>query len=75
MGEVGLPWRKSSYSSGNGENCLEVSSAMKPSVIAVRDSKNPDAAVLEFSVAEWRDFLAAVKNGRHGTGPVRVGSS
>lgn len=35
-------WRKSTYSGGEGGNCVEVRS----SVDAIRDSKRPDGAVL-----------------------------
>jgi len=31
--------------------------------VAVRDSKDPDGAVLIYSAAEWRDFIAGAKNG------------
>jgi hypothetical protein len=29
----------------------------------VRDSKNPDGAVLLYTAAEWRDFITGAKNG------------
>ena len=54
-------WRKSSYSSGQGA-CVEV--AELPTLIAVRDSKDPDGAKLVFPAAEWRAFTDAVKAGR-----------
>ncbi|GAA3809524.1 hypothetical protein GCM10022226_32320 [Sphaerisporangium flaviroseum] len=57
-----MRWRKSSYSSGNGGDCVEVASI--PSGTAVRDSKNPAGAFLRFSPTEWTDFLTAVKEGR-----------
>lgn len=34
-------WRKSSKSSGNGGNCVEVARNL-PGIVAVRDSKDPD---------------------------------
>ena len=49
-----LTWRKSSYSSSNGGNCVEV--AATPSAIAVRDSKNADGATLAFSRDSWQAF-------------------
>jgi hypothetical protein len=52
-------WRKSSYSSGNGGNCVEV--ADLSGAVAVRDSKNPAGGILRFSPGEWRGFLTAVK--------------
>ena len=41
-----LSWRKASYSSGNGGDCIEVASA--PRTVAVRDSKNPEGPELAF---------------------------
>lgn len=34
-------WRKSSYSGGNGGNCVEVAANL-PVIVAVRDSKRPE---------------------------------
>jgi hypothetical protein len=57
--EVALAWRKSSYSGGNGGGCVEVAPAEND--IAVRDSKDPDGPRLQFNTAEWRAFLARIK--------------
>jgi hypothetical protein len=54
----GLTWRKSSYSGGSttvDSNCVELAFG------AVRDSKNPDGAVLNVDVAA---LVAAVKAGQ-----------
>ncbi|HLX48563.1 MAG TPA: DUF397 domain-containing protein [Streptosporangiaceae bacterium] len=56
-------WRKSSYSSGEG-NCVEV--AHDPGAIAVRDSKNPGNGHLTLTPAEWQTFTAKIKAGRLG---------
>ncbi|MCK2242048.1 MULTISPECIES: DUF397 domain-containing protein [unclassified Crossiella] len=48
-------WRKSSYSSGNGENCVEV--AGSPDAVVVRDSKNQDGPELSFSRGAFAAFL------------------
>lgn len=55
-------WRKSSYSSGNGGNCVEVARNL-PGLVAVRDSKDPSGPALAFTPGEWQDFAAAVKAG------------
>ncbi|PRY46251.1 DUF397 domain-containing protein [Umezawaea tangerina] len=41
-----LVWRRSSYSGGGGNECVEL--AFPPAVVAVRDSKNPDGPRLVF---------------------------
>jgi len=51
-------WKKSSYS-GNSGNCVEV--AQLGQAVAVRDSKDPEGAVLSFRTAEWGTFISAVK--------------
>ncbi|MEU9885845.1 DUF397 domain-containing protein [Sphaerisporangium sp. NPDC051011] len=53
-------WRKSSRSSGNGGQCVEVAGNGRGSV-AVRDSKNPHGPVLLFTPGEWRAFLGGLK--------------
>lgn len=55
-------WRKSSRSSGNGGQCVEVAINL-PDVVAVRDSKNPQGPKLLFAPAEWRTFVDGVKIG------------
>lgn len=52
-------WRKSSYSGGNGGECVELAY-----VGAVRDSKNPSGPVLAFGHAELTEFLSAAKSDR-----------
>ena len=49
-----LTWRKSSYSTSNGGNCVEVVSGSD--IIAVRDSRNPAGAVLTVTLDSWRAF-------------------
>jgi hypothetical protein len=55
-------WRKASYSTNNGGNCVEA--ATLPGVVAVRDSKDPDGSKLTFLSADWRAFTASVKADR-----------
>ncbi len=67
----GAAWRKSSYSGGNGGQCVEVAalpgSADHPQVsCAVRDSTNPRGPVLAFSRGTWRRFTGTIKAGTPG---------
>ena len=55
-------WRKSTYSNGSGGNCVEVARNL-PSVVAVRDSKDPGGPRLTFTATEWRLFAARIRTG------------
>ncbi|MEV1249687.1 DUF397 domain-containing protein [Nonomuraea sp. NPDC050022] len=55
-------WRKSSRSSDNGGQCVEVATNL-PGVVAVRDSKDPEGPKLIFTPAEWRTFITGLKSG------------
>ncbi|PZG14790.1 DUF397 domain-containing protein [Micromonospora craterilacus] len=52
-------WRKSSRSSGNGGDCVEVADNL-PGVVGVRDSKDPTGPALVFTPAAWRAFVAEI---------------
>ncbi|CAM5365554.1 DUF397 domain-containing protein [Streptomyces coeruleorubidus] len=53
-----LTWIKSSYSGNDGPDCVEVAiSLTRHPTIHIRDSKNKDAARLEFTDGAWSDFL------------------
>ncbi|MEV8475181.1 DUF397 domain-containing protein [Streptomyces sp. NPDC051173] len=53
-------WRKSSYSSGNGQ-CVEI--AVLREVVATRDSKNSHGPALVLGVDAWSAFVSGVKAG------------
>jgi hypothetical protein len=55
-----LTWVKSSYSSGQGDNCVEVA-VLAGGGFAVRDSKDPNGPVLGFTADEWRAFVGGLK--------------
>ena len=55
-------WRKSSYSGGNGGNCVEIA-VLADDSRAVRDSKDPEGPKLVFAPETWRTFTTAVKGG------------
>ncbi len=57
-------WRKASYSSSNGGQCVEVADA--GTAVAVRDSKDPAGPALVFTPVEWEAFCAGVKRGEFG---------
>jgi hypothetical protein len=54
MEDTDLNWRKASYSSNGGGNCVEV--ADHGSRVLVRDTKHRTGPVLRFSPAAWRRF-------------------
>lgn len=51
-------WRKSTYS-GNTGNCVEI--AIADSLVRIRDSKDPQGAVLSVNRAEWEEFISSIK--------------
>ncbi|MEV4862483.1 DUF397 domain-containing protein [Streptomyces ossamyceticus] len=48
-------WIKSSYSTPDGPDCLEVAST--PATILIRDSKNPQGPRLALTPTAWATFL------------------
>ncbi|MFE7634448.1 Scr1 family TA system antitoxin-like transcriptional regulator [Kitasatospora sp. NPDC057518] len=61
-------WMKSSYSEGDGGNCIEVAMATQfKDIVPVRDSKDRSGPGLEFSAAGWSAFVSAVRGGEFGT--------
>ena len=54
-------WIKSSHSYANG-NCVEVSDQPE-GTIGVRNSREREGPVLNFTVDEWQAFLGGVRNG------------
>ncbi|MGN9761416.1 DUF397 domain-containing protein [Streptomyces sp. SD31] len=58
MSTAALAWFKSSYSSSEGGNCVEV--ATHTSAVHVRDSKAPDGPVLTVSPTTWSAFLGRI---------------
>ncbi|WP_155058927.1 DUF397 domain-containing protein [Streptomyces blattellae] len=53
-------WRKSSYSDGGANNCVEVADGY-PGTVPVRDSKTPTIRPLIFSASSWSVFVERVK--------------
>ena len=59
MESTDLKWRKASYSSNGGGNCVEVGESRRG--MLVRDTKDRAGAVLRFSPDAWRRFVGRVK--------------
>ncbi|MFD5803065.1 DUF397 domain-containing protein [Streptomyces sp. NPDC049936] len=60
-------WAKSSYSNGDGGNCVEVADGI-PGLVPVRDSKvardgDGDGPVLLLTARAWAPFVEAVSRG------------
>lgn len=61
MEDTGMKWRKASYSSNGGGNCVEVGQV--PGIVAVRDTKDSGSGpVLAFAPATWAAFTGTLKN-------------
>ena len=52
-------WRKSTYSDGNGGDCVETAS--DGGTILVRDTADPDGATLTVTANAWRDLLTRLR--------------
>jgi len=57
-------WRKSTRSNGAGGNCVEFAADLAPDLVGVRDSKQPDGPILQFTPTAWRSFLTTVADRR-----------
>ena len=56
-----MEWRKSTYSDGNGGNCLEVAASGTSRTVLVRDTTDRDGGTLTFTAGAWATFTAALK--------------
>lgn len=53
-----MDWRKSTYSAGNGGDCVEVASG---DMVLVRDTADRDGGTLAFGAAAWQRFLGTIR--------------
>jgi hypothetical protein len=60
-------WQKSTYSGGNGGQCVEVARNL-PGIVAIRDSKNPDGPKLIVSPDAWRALASGLRRGEFSLG-------
>jgi Domain of unknown function (DUF397) len=56
---ISATWRKSSYSSGSGTNCVEVGQASK--TVSVRDTKDRDGFALSIEAGAWERFTGSLR--------------
>jgi hypothetical protein len=60
---ITVTWRKSSYSNGQGGNCVEVADLTGGGRL-VRDTKDQGRGpILRFTEAEWNAFVLGVRDG------------
>jgi hypothetical protein len=52
-----LEWFKSSYSSNDGPDCVEIAIATADATVHVRDSKDRLSAQLAFTDGAWVEFV------------------
>ncbi len=55
MSPTSTTWRKSSYSNGDGGDCVEI--AESPGTVRVRDSKDTSGPTLTFTPQQWSAFV------------------
>ncbi|MFB7554485.1 DUF397 domain-containing protein [Streptomyces brevispora] len=58
---AGPAWFKSSYSAGNGGDCVEVATA--DTSVHIRDSKRTDGPVLSVGSRGWKQFVRMAARG------------
>ncbi|WP_106396855.1 DUF397 domain-containing protein [Actinocorallia populi] len=56
-------WRKSTYSGPTGGDCVELAGA--PSMVAIRDSKNPELPHLTFGRVAFSRLVRKIRSGQH----------
>jgi hypothetical protein len=56
--DISTQWRKSSYSNGGGNACVEVGAAGS---VLVRDTTDRDGGTLSFTSKAWQAFVTGLK--------------
>ena len=59
MEDTDMTWRKASYSSNGGANCVEVGQGTAG--VAVRDTTDRDSVTLSIAAGAWQAFTDALK--------------
>ncbi|WP_329373832.1 DUF397 domain-containing protein [Streptomyces sp. NBC_01483] len=60
MTSTRLEWFKSSHSSNDGPDCVEIAIA-PAATVHVRDSKDTQRAQLAFTGTSWTEFVSSVR--------------
>ncbi|WP_028935875.1 DUF397 domain-containing protein [Pseudonocardia spinosispora] len=55
-------WRKSTFSGGNGNSCVEMA-FLSDDTVAVRDTKDRALPAHRYAATEWHALLAGVRAG------------
>lgn len=53
-------WRKSTFSNGDGGDCVEVAEGF-PGIVPVRDSKDVARGLLAFPASSWASLTSSLK--------------
>jgi Domain of unknown function (DUF397) len=61
-------WRKSTRSSSEGQNCVEVATNL-PGIVAVRDSRHLAGRPLVVTWRNWAAFIRAIQAGTFASSP------
>lgn len=56
-------WKKSSYSNGQGGNCVEARRVLESSQVLMRDTQNRELGHLKMSTSEWATLLRTAARG------------
>ncbi|MGI5348160.1 DUF397 domain-containing protein [Streptomyces sp. CA-250714] len=63
-GSNNYSWIKSSYSNGDGGDCVEVAANAPDGIVPVHDTKTaPTGQMLTFPAHQWAHFITALHNG------------
>ena len=55
-------WRKASYSTGNGGNCVAVGNS--PSKVHIMDTKDAEGSKLAVPASSWATFTARIRSNK-----------
>jgi hypothetical protein len=58
-------WIKSTYSDGEGANCVEWAPTHAHGTVRIRDSKTPHSTAVAFGPDAWSVFIRTFKDSSH----------